>query len=194
MSDNNAIIRPYRLRNTTIAAGDWLRLEEVTFVDEDGRYRTWETATRQNTEGAVYMVTTLQPSGRFVLIRQYRPSPDSEVVEFPAGLIDPEEDAAVTAIRELKEETGYTGELKRITPPSLSSPGMTGEQVYIAFVEVDEKAPENQCPAQDCDDGENIEVYIKKPEEIHAFLEECTAAGVQLDSRLVAFFLGQGIY
>lgn len=186
--------RPHRIRNTTVAAGDWLRLEEVTFIDEDGYYRTWETATRQNEKGAVYMITVLQPSGRYVLVKQYRPAPDSVVLEFPAGLIDPTESAAAAAVRELKEETGYTGELKYLSPPTLSSPGMTGEKVYIATVEVNEDAPENQRPAQDCDDGENIEVIVKLTAEVKDFLAECEADGIQLDSRLAAYFLGQGIY
>lgn len=33
------------------------------------------------------------------------------MIEVPAGLIDPEESAEVCAVRELKEETGYVGEV-----------------------------------------------------------------------------------
>ena len=190
MNDKN---QPRRLHSTTIAQGDWLRLEEVSFVDQEGHNRTWETSTRLGERGAVYMVTQLRPSDRYVFVKQYRPSPNAEVLEFPAGLIDPDEDPADTAVRELQEETGYRGTLKWLANPSLSSPGMTGEKVYLVMMDVDEEHQANIDPNQDCDEGEHIEVLIKSPEEIEAFLKECETAGIQLDSRLAAYFLAQGL-
>ena len=35
----------------------------------------------------------------------------SDTIELPAGLLDPGEDAATAALRELKEETGYTAKV-----------------------------------------------------------------------------------
>jgi len=43
----------------------------------------------------------------FVVIRQYRPSWRSIVLEFPAGVADKDEEPSLTALRELQEETGY---------------------------------------------------------------------------------------
>ena len=34
-----------------------------------------------------------------------------DTIELPAGLMDPGEDAATAALRELKEETGYTAQV-----------------------------------------------------------------------------------
>jgi ADP-ribose pyrophosphatase len=46
-----------------------------------------------------------------VLQKQWRPPANATVIEVPAGLMDPNESAETCALRELKEETGYVGEL-----------------------------------------------------------------------------------
>ena len=73
---------------------------------------------------------------RTVLITQYRPPVDAYVVEFPAGLIDAGESAEIAALRELKEETGYTGTLKKCTDIMVSDPGMTNANMKLAIVHV----------------------------------------------------------
>lgn len=44
-----------------------------------------------------------------VLQKQFRPPINKVVIEIPAGLVDAGESAAESAVRELKEETGYVG-------------------------------------------------------------------------------------
>lgn len=48
-----------------------------------------------------------------VLQKQFRPPVAKVVIEVPAGLIDEGEDMEECALRELKEETGYIGEVVR---------------------------------------------------------------------------------
>lgn len=62
------------------------------------------------------MATLNKPTGpELVLLKQYRPALDKVVIEIPGGLIDPGETAEQCAVRELKEETGFVGEVERIS-------------------------------------------------------------------------------
>jgi ADP-ribose pyrophosphatase len=48
----------------------------------------------------------MTPDGRSVVVRQYRPAVERHTWEFPAGMVDGAEEADVTCVRELQEETG----------------------------------------------------------------------------------------
>ena len=52
-------------------------------------------------------VVAVTKSGELVLIEQYRHGTDEITLEIPGGAVDPGEDPATTAARELEEETGY---------------------------------------------------------------------------------------
>lgn len=172
-----------------LGVGRWLRLEEVDYVDREGRQRTWESVAREGTVGAVVMVAVLRPSGRLVLARQYRPPVDKIVLEFPAGLVDAGETLEQTAVRELREETGYHGDVVQVLPLSYSSAGMSNEAVWLVWLDIDEKRPANRAPQPELEDGEEIEVVLLSPKELSACLQ---AAGdtFGLDSKVVAYALG----
>lgn len=185
--------KPQRLGVREIAAGRWLRLQEIEYAGCDGKVRTWEAAGRRARQGAVVVITRLLPSGQYLLVQQYRPPVDAFVLEFPAGLIDPAEDPRQTAVREVKEETGFTGSVVWFSGDALSSPGMSGESVFMAVVEVDEQAPANQHPATAWDESEHIVTFQVAPADIPAFLHERLAQGVILDSKVISYFLGLGL-
>ena len=44
----------------------------------------------------------------FLMVRQFRHGSGTLSMEFPAGVVDPGEEALTAAVRELREETGYT--------------------------------------------------------------------------------------
>jgi len=62
--------------------------------------------------GAVTIIPMLD-TGEVVLERQYRYALRAEVVELPAGKIDPGEATLESARRELREETGYVADVWR---------------------------------------------------------------------------------
>ena len=87
-----------------------------------------------STPGAVATVAVTD-SGEVVLVSQYRATLDSLVLEIPAGMRDVEgEEPSVTAVRELKEETGYSASAVEFLGTCLSSPGVTDSfvDVYLA--------------------------------------------------------------
>lgn len=73
--------------------------------------RDWEFVERKNISGIVAIVAVTD-SGKLLLIEQYRPPVDKNVIELPAGLAGDSRENAGEALenaarRELLEETGY---------------------------------------------------------------------------------------
>lgn len=177
----------------SLAEGKWLRLVAVRYRDDAATERVWESADRQGEQGAVLMIPVLQPSGALVFIEQFRPPVRAYVLEFPAGLVDQGEDPCLTAVRELKEETGYTGVVRSISPSTCSSAGMTGESVRIAWVDIDETDPVNMFPDPECEEGEFIEVFAIQRDDLSEFVRRRLASGRLLDSKTAALLLGLGV-
>ena len=80
--------------------------------------------------GAVLVLPLLSPT-RVVMIRNYRFSVGTELLELPAGTLEPPEPPIDCAARELEEETGYrAGRLESLCR-FYTSPGFTNELMHV---------------------------------------------------------------
>lgn len=89
--------------------------------------------------------------GEILLIRQLRPSIERIIWEIPAGTLEPGEDPAVCAARELAEETGYRARKLRHLLSFYVAPGYSTELLHLYL------AQELSPGEQSFDEGENIE-------------------------------------
>ena len=76
-------------------------------------------------------VLPLHDDGTVTLIRQLRPAVDSFMIEAPAGRLDPGEDPANCALRELGEETGLAARRMESLGIIHSSPGVFDEVIHL---------------------------------------------------------------
>ena len=56
-------------------------------------------------------VLAVTEGNQIVTVKQYRPGPDRIYNELPGGVVEDDEDPKLAGIRELKEETGYFGDV-----------------------------------------------------------------------------------
>ena len=68
---------------------------------------------------------------KICLVSQYRHAIDQDIFEIPAGLADAGEDPSETALRELREEIGYTASSITKISAFFSSPGYSTEKIIL---------------------------------------------------------------
>lgn len=102
--------------------------------------------------------------GRIVLIRQYRAAIDKYIWEIPAGTREAGEEPAVTAMRELIEETGYRAERLERLPSFWSSPGFLTEKIDLFLATGLTAGPSA------LEDGEDLTLETFEPSRVRAMI------------------------
>lgn len=115
------------LKQELIYDGKIIRVEKDTVQLPNGHTSTREVVRHP---GAVAVVA--KNNDNLILVRQYRYAFAQETLEIPAGKIDPGEKPEICAVRELREETGYRGDMEFLGVFN-TSPGFADEIIYIYF-------------------------------------------------------------
>ncbi|KAH3681273.1 hypothetical protein WICPIJ_007765 [Wickerhamomyces pijperi] len=184
-----------RIEPLTSQSARWTALSKITYTDPAGTERVWESASRPTKPAtsevdAVAILAILRDSTdasyepKLLLQKQFRPPTGGVAIEFPAGLVDPNESLETTALRELKEETGYIGTFVSKTPVLWADPGFCSTCLSLVTVHVDVSTPENRNPATQLEEGEFIETFSVKLAEYTKVLKKLAEEGYKIDSRV----------
>jgi ADP-ribose pyrophosphatase len=156
-----------------------------------------------------------KPTGSELLLqKQYRPPIDKICIEVPAGLVDEGEDAETCALRELREESGYVGEVIKgdlgVTPVMYNGksnsdehhgfmrltlwsvdPGFCNTNLQMVHVRLDMSNPDNQNPKPQLEENEFIESFSIPLKTLYAECKKLEAEGYAIDARVLT--LAEGI-
>lgn len=121
----------------TMYRGRIFNLRVDTARMKGGRMARWEIVDHP---GGVAIVP-LDEQDRVLLVQQYRPATGANLLEIPAGTIEPGESALATAVRELGEETGMRSECMEPLTECYLAPGYTTELMHVFLATGLSKAP-----------------------------------------------------
>jgi len=158
-----------KLSEKVLYEGAWLTLKEAVYINKKGETFKWEFIERKSSPHTVAIIAKLIPSQRFILIKQFRPAINNYVIGFPAGVL-PDYNNIDHALVELKEETGYTGEIVSVSPEFKTTTGIMDSSSRVVMAKIDENDPLNISPEQDLEPEEDIEVILLKEADIKSFL------------------------
>lgn len=159
-----------------IATGKHLQL-----VHKNG----WEYVVRHNASGVV-AIAAVTNEDCMLLVEQFRPPVNANVIEIPAGLAgdivgQESESLATAACRELEEETGFRANDLRQVAYFPSSAGLTNEAVTV-FVARDVV----KVSGGGGDETENIVVHQVPVANINEWLDQKAATGCLIDMKIHA--------
>ncbi|MEO0478098.1 MAG: NUDIX hydrolase [Planctomycetota bacterium] len=126
---------------------------------------------RTGSEHGFFLVDTLDwvnvvartVTDEIVLVKQYRHGIDEFTLELPGGCIDPGEDAAQAAVRELREESGFAGGPPRLLGKVTPNPAFLTNRCSSYLIDGCRQVGELEQ-----DPGEDLEVVTLPRTEVEA--------------------------
>ena len=95
------------------------------------------------------VILPLLEDGRVCFVKNFRVAVRETLIELPAGTLEPNEDPAKTAERELAEETGYRAGRIRHVLTFCMSPGILDEKMHFYLAEFLQPGPMALEPGED---------------------------------------------
>lgn len=152
-----------------VHSGRWLNLFNIHYrrPKKEGGFTggIWSFVSRNKnpelgklvTNAVVIVATVNRPEGKRLLIsKEYRFPIGGYEWGFSAGLMDKNETPEAAAKRELFEETGLTvTKVVSVSPPIVSSAGLSDETVQMVFVEA-----EGELTTKNQEENEDIESWL----------------------------------
>jgi ADP-ribose pyrophosphatase len=178
MQSSHAVALAYEvamrvLQTVSFSESPWIRPKRVIYENDQGEVLKWDYIERTHSRTSVLVMPRFKNSGDILFIRQYRVIFDRYVIGFPAGVLD-EDDVEACALRELREETGYVGQVVRISPELTLNSALVKETAYCVVAELEENVSPQQ---QDLEPSERIEVHRVKKDQLGTFFEKAVARG-----------------
>jgi len=150
------VVEEKTLSSEMIYEGAILNLRKDKVTVKEGRTSYREIV--EHDGGVIILGVT--PEGKIPMIRQYRKPAEQVMFELPAGKLEKGEDITEAALREFKEETGYTADSIRLVSSFYPTVGYSEEVLHIFFAE-DLSAGDTEF-----DDNESIDIELCDPEEL----------------------------
>jgi ADP-ribose pyrophosphatase len=154
--DSDAHLREQCISSEVVYEGHFLKVQADRVRLPDGTLAGREYIRHP---GAV-MIVPLLDDGRLLLERQFRYPMGQVMLEFPAGKLDPNEDALACAMRELREETGYEAQQWAHAGVLHNAIAYSDEHIEVFF------ARGLRQGAQSLDEGEFLELSIFSMDEL----------------------------
>lgn len=120
-------------------------------------------------------VIAVTPDDEVVMIRQFRPGVRGVRLEIPGGVIETDEDPARAASRELREETGYSGDAPELLCMTEPNPALQSNRCWSYLVR-NARLTSGVEPDQDevietvLVPGHDLERVVREGELCHALL------------------------
>ena len=113
--------------------------------------------------GNAVAIVAVDADDNILLVKQYRRAAEKDLLEVPAGCVDPGEGSDATVIREMQEETGYRPNRIKRLGGFYSAPGFCTEYLHLYLAT--ELAP-SRLHAEDTDSIDLVRVPLDEVEEL----------------------------
>jgi ADP-ribose pyrophosphatase len=170
----------------TVWEGRFIRTVLLEYKDKRGGQRKWEAVERLNCNGIVAIIP-VTCDGDLLLIRQFRPTMNCFVIEFPAGLNDKGEDLLTAAKRELVEETGYMSDTLYFMAEGPISIGLSTEMLTVYIATDVRPAPQEMREKYPIDETEDIELIKVPLSSAYETIEAYRKKGDLVDIKIYGF-------